>query len=397
LVPIPIAAVCALGSYSGGALPWLQERLSLGWFVVAALAVVGFVGAYAATEPPPPRPAAGASVLRRLGGARVGAVAALCFSVYLMSVLAWYIPDGRESRLVGELTWWGVPTAVCFWTLFATAIAAETESSGSGDPAAPSRRWGWLQALRVSVSARRLGYLVVFGGTVAFAVLGSIPGVVWYRPSHPQAWQGHGYATSNVYNGAFTLWAGALLIVSCLYLAQAFRARPAGLPSAVLRRAWYALWASAALVVLMAFFGLAAHGILAEPVIDLALALYSLFFVVMVVDASATTRHRRVKSSLGRRVLSAVGTVAFAFMLSVLMEPSLGLFRAGLLAVAVSAAIPLFPVVQRGLFGIERKAAGENGAAMSDATFQITPTPLDAHQRELLYDLLTTASQTQDG
>lgn len=397
-MPIPIIGVFALGSYSDDALPWLQSQFSFAWLCVASLAIVAFCGAYAATEPPPPiKREGGIPIVRRLGGARLGALAALFFSIYLLSVLAWYIEDPDASRRVSEATWWGVPFSLCFWTLAATEIAAETEKSGSGEPADPFRQWRWLLALRNSALARRAAYAVLFGGTIGFAILGSIPGEVWRRPSvgGSPPWRGHGYMTTDVYNFGVTVWAGALLITAFLFLVHSFRARPRGLPGAVLRRAWYSLWASAALVVLMACFGLAAQGLLAEPLIDLALALYALCFVVMLVDASATTKRRGVKSSLRRRVASASGTIGFAFGLAVLIGPRLQPFRTGVLAAGVAAAIPLFPVIHRGLFGIERqvKADHEEDEGRGGASYQIVPLPLDGAERAALYALLLSGSK----
>ena len=104
----------------------------------------------------------------------------------------------------------------------------------------------------------------------------------------------------------------------------------------------------------MACFGLAAQGLLAEPMIDLALALYGLWFAVMVVEASAATRHRRVKSSLTRRIVGAAVVIGFTFALALMIEPALGFIRTGVLAVAVAALVPLFPTIHRALYGIER-------------------------------------------
>jgi len=301
LVPVPIVMVIAIGSYTDGVLPWLSSQFSFAWVVLLAITIVAFSGAYGATEPSPPldaqtfRP----PLLRRFGGARLLSLAGLFFCVYLLSVLAWYMGDADSSRLAGELTWWGVPFAVCFWTLGAVEIASETEHSGGGEPADPDRQWKWLVAFRRSRSARVAAYGFLFGGTIGFAVAGSVPGLVWRRahPDEGPTWSGHGYVTTTVYNFGVTVWAGALLVAATVFLWHAFIARPLGLPSAVLRRAWYSLWAAGALVVLMACFAVAAQGVLAEPLIDLALASYALCFAVMLVEASAATRHRRVRSS----------------------------------------------------------------------------------------------------
>src|SRR5262249_22001798 len=89
VVPLPVVAVLAVGSYTDDALPSLSSSFSLGWVVLLALTIVAFAGAYAATEPAPPvavralRP----PVIRRLGGARLLGLAALFFCVYLLSVL----------------------------------------------------------------------------------------------------------------------------------------------------------------------------------------------------------------------------------------------------------------------------------------------------------------------
>ena len=395
LVPIPVAVVFGIGSYTGDVLPWLNLQFSLGWLVLLAITIVGFSGAYAATEPGPPleaqirRP----PVIRRLGGARMLALAALFFCVYLVSVLSWYIADPSASRFAGQLTWWGVPFAVCFWTLAAVEIANETERSGSGEPADPERQWTWLAALRRSPWAQRTAYVVLFGGTIAVAAVGSVPGVVWRRGHDGEmpAWRGHGYVTTAVYDYGVTVWAGALLIAATVFLGHAFRARPLGLPAAVLRRSWYALWASGAVVVLMACFGLAAHGVLSEPLIDLAVALYALCFAVMLVDASATTKHRRVKSSLPRRVIGAITVIGFAFGLALIVAPALSLFRLGLLSLAVAAVFPLFRAILRTLFGIDRQPPPS--AFLDDATEVasnrlLVPLPTEPDQRAAVYSVL---------
>lgn len=393
LVPLPIVVVVALGGYSGNVLPWMSSQFSIGWVVLLAMTMVAFAGAYAATEPGPPaawregRP----PVLRRLGGARLFGLAAFFFCLYLLSVLAWYIDDPAHSKLAGELTWWAVPLSVCFWVLAASELASETERAGSGEPADPRRQWSWLVTLRTSATARRFAYAFLFTGTVAFAVAGSVPGVVWRREDGAPAWRGHGYATTVVYDYGVAVWAGIVLIAATVYLVHAFVARPLGLPTAVVRRSWYAVWASGAVVVLMACFGLAAHGVLAEPIIDLAVAGYGIVYAVMLVDASAATRHRRVKSSLIRRALAAIVVVGFAYGISVFVAPALGLFRTGLLAIAVASIVPLFPVLHRALYGIERHAAQPDPPVGDDRIGDntlVAAVPTDPVEREALYQVL---------
>ena len=189
-----------------------------------------------------------------------------------------------------------------------------------------------------------------------------------------------------VYEVGFTGWSVGLLLVAALYLAHAFRARPAGLPVAVLRRAWYSLWASCALVVLMVLFALSAEGWLAEPLLDVALALYVVCFVVMLVDASAMTKHRRVKSSLARRVGGASGAVGFGFGVALITGPALHVFRAGLLAGAISGATPLVPAAMRALFGIERLPVTQ--PAEDEVNPQLSPLPVDLEERAALHALL---------
>ena len=401
LVPIPIVAVLALGSYSGGALPWLNARFSLGWFDVLALPIAIFAGAYAATEAPHPldsqphkRP-----IIRRVGGARLLALSLLFYSVYLLNVLAGYIRDPTAARRVQEATWWAIPFALCFWTLAAIEFANETDGAGSGEPADPNRQWPWFVALRRSRSARTVGYIVLFGGTIAFAAAGSVPGVVWSSTTDRgvPAWRGHGFKTTLVYNGGFAIWASALLLAACAFLAHSFRARPAGLPDAVLRRAWYSLWAAGALVVLTLFFEISARGWLAEPLIDVGLALYMLCFVVLLVEASLVTKHRRVKSSLVRRVVHASGIIIFGFAIAVITEPGIQIFRAGLLAALVAGAVPLFPVSHRGLFGWERQAAPDPAVESEPGSdWQIVAVPADGEERNALDALLVKGAAQAD-
>lgn len=176
-----------------------------------------------------------------------------------------------------------------------------------------------------------------------------------------------------------------------VFLAHAFRARPLGLPAAVLQRAWYVSWASGAVVVLMACFGLAAQGLLAEPLVDLAVALYALCFSVMIVEASAATKHRRVKSSVPRRVAGAIPIIGFSFGLALIIAPALGLFRTGLLAVAVAAVVPLFPTIHRALFGIDRRPRASvlsTDADVLEHNAMVEPVPMNTEQREAVYAVL---------
>lgn len=389
LVPLPVLLIVGVGKYTDGALPWLNHQFSLGWLVLLALVTVAFSSAYVATEPAPPlsRRPRRPPIIRRFGGARLMAMTGLFFCVYLLSVLSWYMSDAASSRLAGELTWWGVPLTLCFWTLGAVEIANETEHSGSGEPADPEREWTWFVRLRRSPSARILAYVFLFGGTLGFAVAGSVPGVVWRRahPGEVPAWQGHGYVTTSVYNFGVTVWAGVLLAAATAFLGHSFYTRPLGLPSAVLRRAWYSLWAATAVVLMMVGFGLAAQGLLAEPMIDLALALYGLWFAVMVVEASAATRHRRVKSSLTRRIVGATAVIGFTFVFAVQVEPPLGFFRTGVLTAAIAALVPLVPTILRALFGIDRLPAASvtpQVAEVLESNLLVAPIPTEPAQRE---------------
>lgn len=393
LVPLPLIVVLAVGSYTGSALPWLQDQIGLATFVVLALAILGFAGAYAATEPAPPvqvssgRP----SIIRRLGGPRLVALSLLCGCAYLLSALARFIEDPEDSYRAGQAFRWGIPLSLCFWTLASIEIANETESSGSGEPADPSRQWSWFVDIRRKAWARPVGYGTLFVGTISFAVLGSVPGQLWTRAADDgvAAWRGHGSTPTAIYSFGFVPWATVLLVTSALFLAHSFRARPAGLPGAVLRRAWYSLWASSALAVLMVFFGFSAGGWLAEPLIDLALALYGVCFVLVLVDAAATTRHRRVKSSLRRRVVGAAGAIGFAF--GVALIAGLDFFRTGLLAATIAAGIPLFPVVLRALFGIQRVHGDDietSDPVVYDGPQLVAPVPTDLSEREALLQVL---------
>lgn len=390
---LPLAAILGLGAYSGGALSELHAHVNLAWFALLAVVVTAFSGAYAATEPAPPlAPDKRHSLAQRLGGARLLGLAALFFCVYLESVLSWYVGSSEHSRLAGEATWWGTPLALFFWCLGCLEIAHETEHSGSGAPAEPDRQWAWMARLRMSRPARASAYAFLATGAVSFAVAGVVPGVLWRRAASGEVapWRGHGYITTPVYNFGFTVWAGIVLAAAALFLAHSFRARPRGLPSAVLRRAWYSLWASAALVILMACFGFAAQGVLAEPIIDVALSLYGLVFAVMLVDASAATRHRRVKSSLPRRTVGATLIVTFTFGVAIIVEPHLGFFRCGLLGLAVATVVPLFPVIHRALYGIERAPVTPEFLRVSPSPDSVAavPVPIDDAMRQGVYDAM---------
>jgi hypothetical protein len=353
-VPLLIALLGAFGSYSGRLLPWLGRGGVLHWAGVAALAVGGFAAAYALTEAGAPmvendrrRP-----VLRQLGGPRVLGLALVFVCVSFVKGLATFAPDAQSAKLGVMATWWSIPVALCFWTLAAMTIARETEQAGIGRPAAPGRTWPWLRVLRESWTIRIVVYLALFGGTVAFAVIGTIPGLIWGTSETQSAWRGYVSEPLSAWYVSFFAWAGALVVAAWLYLLQAFRARPSGLSYAEVRRAWYAVWTSGALVLLMGLFVLAGLGVLSEQILDLVLALYALFFVLMIVDASATARHRKVKSSLRRRIVAALCTIALAFALATILDTSL--IRTGVLAACLAAVIPLVPMALRALYGIER-------------------------------------------
>ncbi len=354
LVPLLLGLLFAFGSYSGGLLPWLDRHDVLRTVGVAALAVAGFAAAYAATEARPPlvRNDRRRPVLRQLGGPRVLAVALVFVCVFFLKGLGSYAGGPGSARVAEMATWWGIPCAVCCWTLAALTIARETEQSGTGKPAAPERAWSWLWALRDRRSVQVFAYAFLFGGTVAFSVAGTIPGLLWDTTTDQAAWRGYVNAPVSSWYIAFLLWAASVLIVAWLYLLQAFRARPGGLPHAELRRAWYAVWTSAALAVLVGLYLLADQGVLSELVLDFVLALYALFFVLMLVDASAAARHRRVKSSLARRATAASCVIIFALAVTSVLH--LSTIRAGMLALCIAVVVPLVPVAVRALYGIER-------------------------------------------
>lgn len=389
LVPVPLAAVFAFGSYSGGLLPWLHTRFPLSWFGVAALATTAFATAYAASEQPPPialnerRP----PVLRNLGGARVLALSLLCLSISFFKSLSGFMTDPAGARLGAAVTWWGIPVALCFWVLAAVAFARETEQAGTGVPAAPQRRWGWLVFLRSSRLVRVSAYAILFSGTVAFVVLGSIPGLIWTTTEGAPGWQGPITEPASICLLAFFFWAAALGATAWVYLAHAFRTRPAALPYAELRRSWYAVWAAGALVIVIGLFGLATQGWLAEPLLELVLALYALVFVLMIVDASAATRRRRVKSSLARRAIAASGTIGFAVAVPMIL--GLPPLRAGLIAGLVAGAIPLAPTAFRALYGIERlPRTVANEAKVKENDLIVEPLLPSPEQQQALASIL---------
>lgn len=393
LVPLPLVVVVALGSYSGNALGWIQARVSLAWVAALALPILAFAAGYAATEPAPPLAARESRppIIRRLGGARVFALSLLCGCFYVLASIAAYAIDPSNAGILFESTWWGIPFSLCLWTLAAIEFSHETESAGEGRPADPSRQWKWFLTWRRLASARRIGYVALFTSTLAITAVGSIPGLLW-RSSADQsvaAWRGQGIVLTQLYFAIFIPWALVLVVAAALFLTHSFRARPAALPDAVLRRAWYSLWAACALIVVVMFFGLASLGWLATPLIDVAMALYVVCFVLMLVDASATTRHRRVKSSVPRRAIGAtiVSAIAFGFPAALGGSP----FRAALAAGFIAGVIPVFPTLLRLLFGIDRMPAAiahERRESIAEERVEVAPYPLDDRQRDALYELL---------
>jgi hypothetical protein len=389
LVPLPLGLLFAFASYSGGLLPWLGRHDVLRSVGVAAVAVAGFAAAYAATEARSPlvpndrrRP-----VLRELGGPRVLSVALVFVCLFFLKGLGSYTGGPGSARVVETATWWGLPCALCCWTLAALTIARETEQSGTGSPAAPERVWKWLWTMRERRTVQVFAYAFLFGGTAVFAAAGTIPGLLWGTTADQQAWRGNVSAPVTAWYVAFILWAAAVLIVAWLYLLQAFRARPSGLPHAELRRAWHAVWTSAALAVLVGLYVLADQGVLSELVIDLVLALYALFFVLMMVDASAAARRRRVKSSLGRRVVAAFGVIVFAFAVASILHTST--IRAGMLALCIAVVVPLVPVAHRALYGIERLPREPTPEVDPlDSQHVVEPLLADAESRALLRSVL---------
>jgi len=389
VVPIPIGVVLALGSYTGNVLPWLNAQFSLGWFCVFSLAVVGFAAGYVATESPPRLKAREARpvLIRRLGGTRVFALGLFCCCFYFLKVLSGFVHDQGLSRREGLATWWGIPFTLCLWTLAAVEFANETERSGSGEPADPERQWRWFAALRRKSAARWLAYFFLFGGTVASSVIALWPGLAWGVVNKPiPAWRGYGYKPVVPFFAAFVCWAGVLLVAAFLFLVHSFRARPAGLPQPVLRRAWYSLWAAGALAVLMLLVGAAGLGWLSEPLVDDVIAFYVLGFVLMLVEASAATRDRHFRSSLRRRTIGAVETIGFA--VGIALISGLPEFRARLLAATVAGGIPLAQPTFRSLFGIDRQARGEVDAKSLDSVQKLEPLVLSVDERLALNGLL---------
>jgi hypothetical protein len=394
LVPIPLAGAVICGSYTGGLLPWLDGQFSLAWLGVIAVPVAAFAAAYASTEAPAPelpndrRP----RVLRRLGGARLLALAMLCMTVSFLKVLAGFIDDRDSSVAAEAATWWAVPFALCFLVLAAVAIARETEQAGTGVPADPERQWRWLVSVRERQPARVVAYLLLFVGTLTFTAVGSIPGLIWRNVgTQLPSWQGHSAEPVSVWYVAFFLWAGAVAVTAMVYLMHAFRARPAGLPHAELRRAWYAAWAAPALVLVLGLFVAAGRGLLSEPVLDFALALYALVLVLMIVDASATTRHRRVKSSVPRRVVGAAIVIGFSIVaVLALQRPP---FAAAVLAGCIAGLVTLMPTTLRALYGIVRLPPIEVDAVI-DGDHAVPALFSAAPERAALNELLAVGSDS---
>jgi hypothetical protein len=388
LVSAPVVVAFAFASYSGGLLPWLDRHSVLPWFSVIGIATTAFAAAYAANEAPPPvvaddrRP----PVLRQLGGARVLAIALLCLCVLMLKTLGGFLGSIHTARIATAATWWGVPLSLFFWVLAALTIARETEQAGTGVPAAPARQWHWLIRIRAVPLVRRASYVLLFVGTLTFVVAGSIPGRIWTATSGAVSWQGHIYEPVTAWYVAFFVWGAALAITAWVYLEHAFRARPGGVPYAELRRAWCSVWAAGAITVGMALFVLSTRGWLCEPIVELAIGLYSLAFVLVIADAAATIRHRRIKTSFARRTFGALGTILFAVALPLVL--GLSPVRAGLLAAFVAAIIPLTPTILRSLYGIERMPSAVRLRRVGDDEDLLEPLLEDPQQQRLLVELL---------
>ena len=306
LVIAPILIVGSINAETGHALPWLNAHVSLGWACVLALAIVSYSACYAFVD--------GSLGMNFLGLTLVP----LCG--YLLLVLSGYTESAVTARRLTEALWWTIPVTIAAWSSTSYAIASATARAGEGVPAAPSRAAG-LRAVwhRHRDAGRWIFGVYVWIPASVFGVLGAVPGVIWREQADGggPAWDGHPYAPTAVYY-LVAGWAVSLFILAWVVLLASYRARPGGLRLEEDNRAWFYSRASAVVIVLYGMLAAGDTKIWAEPLLDLALALYAAGFVFLLAQANAAARSPRLLIPLRWRSVRAIGFAAVAVCLGVL-------------------------------------------------------------------------------
>lgn len=390
-LPLPLLGAVAVGSWAGNTLGWIHGHVSLGWACVAAIGITTFAGGYAAAEHAASDRATTPEAAQRRATMRSLALALAALTVAILNVLSRYIADAKTAQVVAAVTWSAIPASVVLWANAAYLAAGTIEPARASQ--SQSRLFGILRGPLDSFERNQpRGRILVLGS--AFAVAGVIPGVLWTSTANSSAsWRGHDFTPGwHWLYGLYAAWVLLVLVLASLRLTTAYFRREPGPPSAE-RRAWYFARASVAVVLMVALLGLSSLGLLAAPLIDLALAIYALVFVLLVLDANAEPHQRVVRLSLPRRIVASVFVISVAIGLPAILD--LVPFRAGLLAAALGGGLPLLRPLWTGLYGAPRVRIHHERGQRPDS-WSPAALPVDDEDRESLFSLLAAAEGSSD-
>jgi hypothetical protein len=338
--------------------PWIARPIlddagqRVRWLAVVAVAATSLATAACATH-------------WRVRPARLLAVTFAVLSVYMLSVVAQYVPERRLWSAAQIATWPAIPLVYVLWTRTALNMAwhlrPDPTIRGALSGIHGLRRWSrWPWPLRWrSVPTPELFVSWIPG--LVFCVLG----VVWHswfygrvpQPA-PERWRSWSYKPRWPYD-ILGIWGLVLVLSATVVLIGAWRVRRGRLPPGVLERGRWATYASATFVVLdaMILWG-TTRAETVEPVIDLLIAAGVLSIALLTMNAEQYKTALAAYSSLGRRSL-ACGVWLVVVVLAAAGYAGNVLGQA-IFAGALAALYPLAPIGLRAMTGISVASGGDS-------------------------------------
>jgi hypothetical protein len=341
-------------------LAWLQREVGFEWAGVAALTAVCFAGGYAAAQ--------------RDRALRTVAVALLFVAIYLLDVVGTYVSDPRGALHINQLTWWAVPFALTAWLQAAWVIATKVVSDDAAVAASPSIRDLW----------RAPWWIAVVALAAAIAAVATIPGIFFSaarRGEYP-SWLGYN-VHAHWWYWAAAGWAAIPLLGSVVLLKRAWRNRPTDIARHVAQHGWYALTTSYLLAAVAALLFTSALRIWPEAVMDLLLAGYIVWFVILLAEASRIREPRR-RSSVARRSVGAAAVIGV--VMSVVAAVGLPALRAAIVGGIGAGAWPLVHALDRLLFGVVRPRRTKLGERSGSPAIVAGDQPHDAAALDVSVD-----------
>ena len=316
------------------------------WLSIAAVAVTALSGAACVTR-------------WRVRPTRLLAVTFGCAAIYMLSVLAQFVPSRSTWSLVQEITWPAVPLLYALWLRTALNIAYHlrpdpTLTGGVYNVIHLFRRLtGWPKPLRwrsVPTMEPLISWLIALG----FAVTGLVHHQWYYvRREHParETWRHWTYHPETGFK-VLAVWALVMSVLAAFALIGAWKVRGPGLGPGTIERGRWATRGSLAFVLFDALilWG-STRGESSEPLIDVLIAASIFGLALFTLDAEQYNSSVAAYASVARRSIGA------AVWLVVVMVATLGYagnaLAKGVFAAALAVVYPLAPTGLRAWTGVQ--------------------------------------------